>query len=107
MRICASSAFVYLQRMIEDRREKLATIFDKLQKAEEKKRISLRTRFEKAGAKLEALDPAGVLDRGYAYVTSGKTVVSSAGDIQPGSKAKIHFKNGSADVSVLKTTITE
>ena len=108
MRICAAGPLTDPQRyLIDDRRAALAKMLDRVCAAEEKQRALSRVRLEKSAAKLEALDPSGVLDRGYAYVSVDRAVVSSAKDVEAGAKARIHFRDGHADVSVIKTTVTE
>lgn len=93
--------------LIDDRRAKLVRLLDTCAAASDRKRQNVRLRFEKTAARLEALNPEGVLDRGYAYVTSGKAVLTSAGELAPGMNATIRFRDGSADVNVNKTTLTE
>lgn len=93
--------------LIEDRRKKALEMCDRVARAEEKCRQAQRMRFEKLYAKLDALNPNGVLERGYAYVSDGKTLISSAKALDVGVCARIHFKDGTADVDVTKTTVME
>ncbi len=108
MRICGAGPLAYPGRyFIDDRRASIDRLFGRMRVAGEKQRSMMRSRLEKAAAKLEALNPGGVLDRGYAYVSVEKTVVGSARALESGAKARVHFRDGHADVNVIKTTVTE
>ncbi len=47
--------------------------------------------------RLQALNPEGVLERGYAFVTSGEHVISRAQDAPR--KMTLHFRDGTVDVN--------
>lgn len=107
-RICTSAYFENPRKyLIDDRQTELSNKLERLSAAQEKNQSLRRMRLEKLCAKLEALDPGGILDRGYAYVSNENGYIGSAGDLRPGMKARIHFKDGKTEVSVIKSTVTE
>lgn len=60
-----------------------------------------RQRLERAGLRLQLLDPSLVLARGYAWVSNERhEAVTRARDLVPGQALHLHFSQGQADVSV-------
>ena len=55
---------------------------------------------ERAGARLDRLDPLAPLARGYAIVTHGGKAVRDASLLQPGEKIDARFEHGSASARV-------
>ncbi len=62
---------------------------------------------ESLTARLEALSPAGVLERGYGMVQSEGRLIGSAKEISEGSSARLIMKDGSLDITVNSVNITE
>lgn len=58
----------------------------------------------KLSARLDALSPTKVMERGYSVVYSGDRLVSDAKDIEVDSTLNIRFAKGSANVKVLNKT---
>lgn len=108
MRVCASASFENPRRyLIDERKHMLSVQIERLQTAQKKYRTEVQTKLDKCGAKLEALNPNGVLERGYAYVSVANAHIASAVDLKIGMKARIHFKDGQTDVNVIKSTVME
>lgn len=107
-RICSLPVFLNPSEvLIQDRREQLCSLAERTQNAQEDRMQSLRGRLDRAAAKLEALNPAGVLDRGYACIEAGGRVLSSAAELTGGMNIDIRLRDGKAHAQVLHTTITE
>ncbi|TFH21110.1 MAG: exodeoxyribonuclease VII large subunit [Myxococcales bacterium] len=70
-----------------------------------------RSTFIELSAKLNALSPLAVLERGYGVATRGSAgdgpIVRSAGDVSPGDDVSLRFHRGSAVARVLFTTDEE
>ena len=93
--------------MIRERRENFTRLWERFCAAESARIGALRAELERLNAKLDALNPAGVLRRGYACVSAEGRVLSSAGELIPGMKIDIRMRDGSARAEVLHTTGTE
>ena len=107
-RICTMPIFQSPAPMlIESRREKLHALMDRVQKAQERRLLAQRSDLNRIGAKLEALNPSGVLDRGYACISSGGKLLASAASLAPGMQIDIRMRGGSARAQVLKTELSE
>ena len=108
MRICASPVFREPERvLIESRRTKLEQISERANIAALNCVNLQRMRLDKAAAKLDALNPSGVLERGYSYLSDGKNIISSAEALKPGMQVHIRMHDGSARAEVLETKISE
>jgi len=59
-----------------------------------------RTQSQGQFQQLAALNPTGVLQRGYAVVTSGKTLVKSKNDVHSGDDLKIQVSDGTFHAEV-------
>jgi len=88
--------------LIADRRELMAAYFERCEEAQMDKIKELRLRLDRMNIKLEALNPSGVLERGYTCVSSGGRILSSATEVSPGELVKIHFKDGSAQAEITR-----
>lgn len=94
-RIGASAVFADPQGvLVKDRREKLDACFERIQAAQNEKLRILRVGLDRTCAKLEALSPLAVLERGYACVSSENGVLTSAAQAQIGMQVNIRFKDG-------------
>ena len=58
-------------------------------------------------SRLEANSPVAVLQRGYALVYSGNTLVRDAASLQPEDRLCVRFANGSAEVQVMSINAGE
>ena len=67
----------------------------------------LDNRLGRLADKLDALNPAGVLDRGYAYVTRAGAVCASVDALKDGDQVVLHLRDGRAEAQILSTTHTE
>lgn len=68
----------------------------KMHNAMEHRVTGCETKVKELTAKLSAMNPSGVLERGYAFVTSGRHVVQSAVDAPD--KMTLHFRDGQVQV---------
>jgi len=108
MRICASPVMRSPgQGLIENRRKKLLELSEAALKAQKMQLSRRRAEFEKLCAKLEALNPSGVLERGYACVRTSKGVVSSVQDLEAGMQISIRFRDGNAEAEITQTIQAE
>jgi exodeoxyribonuclease VII large subunit len=60
-----------------------------------------RLNVEKAVIELRENDPVNIMNKGYAAVTHDGSIVSSAGDIEPGSRYKVIMKDGSFEADAV------
>ena len=61
-------------------------------------------RLDRAALRLQLLDPALVLERGYAWITDAHGhAVSSVARLAPGDDVQARFADGTADLKVLQT----
>ncbi len=104
MRICASPLFRNPAReLIDGRREALGGLWERCQAAERARLDRLQNHLERMGAKLGALNPAGVLNRGYAYLSTAEGVRTSAMELEPGMRVDVHLRDGVASAEILTT----
>ena len=89
------------QALIGRRREKVGLLWEKCVSAQPRRMQNLRMQLEKTAAKLEALNPAGVLDRGYAYISDENGVVSGVKGLEKGAQVEIHMRDGSAAAEIM------
>lgn len=86
--------------LIEDRRELLRAHSERCDAALADRMQKLRTNLERMNVKLEALNPSGVLERGYACVSSGGRILSSVSEVAAGEVVNIRFRDGSAQAQI-------
>ena len=65
------------------------------------------SKLDRIGGSLSALNPSGVLERGYAYVSKDSKIVSSAAQIAANERLNIHFRDGAVRAKALEREITE
>jgi len=70
----------------------------RLDAAMDKRMASPQERIERAKARLAALNPSAVLERGYALVMDGGRVVSSAERANEIDQMTLRFRDGSVEV---------
>ena len=108
MRICEMNALSHpAQVLIEGRREELDALSQRAEAALRLRQEDACRKVERISAKLEALNPAGVLERGYACVSGGGRILSSAAELLPGMQIEIRMRDGSASAQVLHTDRSE
>lgn len=89
--------------LVKDRREKLDACFEHIQAAQNEKLHILRVGLDRTCAKLEALSPLAVLERGYACVSSENGVLTSAAQAEIGMRVNIRFKDGAVAAQIADT----
>jgi exodeoxyribonuclease VII large subunit len=55
-----------------------------------------RANFSQTVAKINALNPLNILERGFAFVTQGEKVIKNANELEINSEIDIKFANGTA-----------
>lgn len=80
--------------LIEPERAKLDALRNRMQTAYRVQNTREHMALELWHEKLQALNPAGVLNRGYAAVYSGRRIVESVGDVQTGMQLRIRLADG-------------
>lgn len=93
--------------MIADRREALEALAERCRAAQEDRMHNQRVRLDRIAVKLDALNPASVLDRGYACISSENQILHSAAELSAGMRVKIHFRDGEARADILDTKLSE
>jgi exodeoxyribonuclease VII large subunit len=101
-----------LQRVARTRAAEMARgiskLDERLRRGTVERAAVTRTRFTALSAKLDALSPLAVLDRGYSLVTRADgRLVRSAAEIQTGATVGMRFHRGSAAARVLSTETDE
>ena len=84
------------RRQLDLQKERLALAVARLT---EKKKLQLQA----AAGKLESLNPAGVLARGWAIASKDGKTITDAAILQPGDKLLLRFARGGADCTVQQT----
>ena len=107
-RACASQVFSNpTEAILQPRREELLALNERCAAAQTENLRCRRSRLEKLEAKLAALNPAGVLERGYACVSSGGRILSSASEAATGMPVSIRFRDGTADAQIIRVNPME
>ena len=108
MRVCAAGALQDPARaLIRPRAEALSALWERCRGAEEAWLRDAQNRLRHAGAKLDALNPAGVLDRGYAYLSDGARVFSSTAELSAGMRVDICMQDGSVRAEIIGQNTAE
>lgn len=101
-RICASSVWKEPTKvLIENRRKQLNALLENCERIQKAKLEGAHRQLEKLGAKLEALNPTGVLERGYACINVGEKLVTSVKDIEPNMEISVRFYDGAAGARIM------
>ena len=90
-----------VERLILPRRDALAALDGRLQKAMPAALERSRVRLTHAETALRALNPEAVLNRGYAVVRRGEKVVANVSGVHTGDEVSIQLSNGSLSAQVL------
>lgn len=93
--------------LISDRSEKLAALAERCEAAQSEKLRSLRIKLERTCAKLDALNPAGVLERGYACISGENRVLGSIKELERGMQVQIRLRDGTAKAEIIETKLSE
>ncbi|MGX8705569.1 MAG: exodeoxyribonuclease VII large subunit [bacterium] len=94
-RVCAASALQKpVNALIEPRRVALAQWSERLDQALPVIQQKARHRLDHAAASLRALDPAAVLERGYAILSNGAGMIQRAADAEAGERVSIRMADG-------------
>lgn len=108
MRACAADVFRNPRRaLIDARAEAAKECWERCGAAQTERMRALRTRLEHAGARLGALNPAGVLDRGYAYLSAQGRILSDAAELHRGMQVEICMRDGGAAAEIRSLNISE
>lgn len=107
-RICAQRFMCApAEILIEKHRETLQREFERCKTACMEKTEKNRTELEKTAARLAALNPGAVLNRGYAYVTGGEGMITRAAQLTEKQNVQIRFSDGSAAAKIISIDISE
>ena len=107
-RKCASRVFLNpAEAILQPHREALLALNERCSAAQAENMRVRRVKLEKLEAKLAALNPAGVLERGYACVLGGGRILSSAMEAAPGMPVSIRFRDGAADAQIIRVNPME
>lgn len=87
--------------LIAGRRERVEAHFEGCEAAQLLRMRDVRHCLERMNIKLNALNPAGVLERGYTCVTMGDKVLSSVSELERGACVNIRFRDGSARAEIM------
>ena len=99
--LVASRAFHAPARRLEQHRQHLDALVDRLGRGGARAVDRARTRLAHLRDRLHALDPEQPLRRGYVHLTQEGTSVQSAESLQDGDRVRLHFQDGHRDAEVL------
>ena len=99
--LVASRAFHAPARRLEQHRQHLDALVDRLERGGAQGVDQARTRLTRLRDRLHALDPEQPLRRGYVHLTQDGTSVQSAESLQDGDRVRLHFQDGHRDAEVL------
>ena len=99
--LVASQAFHAPARRLEQHRQHLDALVDRLGRGGARAVDQARTRLTRLRDRLHALNPEQPLRRGYVHLTQDGTSVQSAESLQDGDRVRLHFQDGHRDAEVL------
>jgi len=99
--LVASRAIHAPARRLEQHRQHLDTLVDRLERGGARAVDQARTRLTRLRDRLHALEPEQPLRRGYVHLTQDGTPVQSAESLQDGDRVRLHFRDGHRDAEVL------
>ena len=99
--LVSSRAFHTPIRRLEQHRQHLDSLVDRLTRSGDRLTESARTRLERLDGRLQAADPEQPLRRGYTYPTRDGTPVESADALTSGDRLRLQFHDGSCIAEVL------
>jgi exodeoxyribonuclease VII large subunit len=95
-----SSVFTSPENVIKLPKLKLDSLKSRFISASDASIYKKRVKFTEAVAKINALNPLNILERGFAYVTQSEKVVKSADELEIDSEIDIKFASGTAKAVV-------
>ena len=99
-----SAALAHPERLLDPIRLRVADMGERLDRAVAQRADKLRSALAAACARLEALNPLRVLERGYAAVSRAGQTVMRAGQLRAGDLLEIRFADGSVTAAVQNVT---
>jgi exodeoxyribonuclease VII large subunit len=99
--LVSSRAFHTPIRRLEQHRQQLDALVDRLERSGAQVTDRARTRLEQLRSRLRAADPEQPLRRGYVYPTRDGTPVRSAEALQAGDRLRLRFRDGARAAEVL------
>jgi len=96
-----SRAFHAPARRLEQHRQHLDTLVDRLTRSGIRLTEQARTRLDRLRDRLHAADPEKPLRRGYVHLTHEGTPIQSADALDDGDRVRLHFRDGHRDAEVL------
>jgi len=99
--LVSSRAFYSPVRRLEQYQQQLDVLADRLERSSERLLERTRSHLEQLKSRLDAVDPAQPLRRGYAYPTRDGRPVPSATDLAAGDLVNLRFHDGSRRTEVL------
>ena len=88
--------------LVENRRQDVRRLCQTAETSMQRRMDSAENHLGRFVSKLDALNPAGVMDRGYAYVRGENGLITRAAEVQPGTQVEICFRDGSLAAHILK-----
>ena len=102
-RICAGPLFRDPQALLTGkRRQRLEELWRRCADAQRERMRSVRASLDRLGSKLAALDPEGVLERGYACVWHKNRILTSAVELTREMTIHIQMRDGGAKAQILE-----
>lgn len=101
--LMSRSPFAKPMSVVEMREMRLDGLLGRIDSAFSEYRSSAENRLMASVSKLDALNPAKILKRGYAFAEEGGKTVKSVREIKPGDIIKLHFSDGTAECSAIST----
>ena len=102
----SAGAMLSPERLLDGRRMNVLYCSEKLQRKCDELRAVERVRLASIASKLEAMNPLGIISRGYSAVTDESgNVIRSAAQLSKGDAIRVRFADGEAEATVreLKT----
>lgn len=102
-RICAGPLFRDPQALLTGKpRRQLEELWRRGAEAQRERMRSVRASLDRLGSKLAALDPEGVLERGYACVWHQNRILTSAAELTREMTVYIQMRDGGAKAQILE-----
>jgi exodeoxyribonuclease VII large subunit len=99
--LVASRPFHAPVRRLEQHRQRLDALVDRLERGGARTVEQAQTRLDHLRDRLHALDPEQPLRRGYVHLTRDGTSVRSVESLREGDRVRLHFQDGHLDAEVL------
>lgn len=94
------------ETILQYRKETLDALSERCDAAQAEILRSKRIKLDRISVQLHALNPNGVLERGYACVSAGGRIFSGVKELESGAHVDIRFRDGSASAQILETKPT-